>query len=104
MLDPPDADCAEQSLRAENQHSQKGKDGSAKGRDGADDNAKATEPKDNAGKGNDPKKVYCYDNADRLISTNGGLALSFGYDAYGKVTSESNAANGGALFFLKRLR
>ncbi|MGN2635389.1 PA14 domain-containing protein [Nocardia takedensis] len=26
---------------------------------------------------------YCYDHADRLLSTNGGTALSFTYDAYG---------------------
>ncbi|TCO62095.1 PA14 domain-containing protein [Actinocrispum wychmicini] len=30
---------------------------------------------------------YCYDNADRLVATNGGLALSFKYDTYGNATS-----------------
>ncbi|MFE9410039.1 PA14 domain-containing protein [Streptomyces sp. NPDC006704] len=30
--------------------------------------------------------LYCYDQADRLTSTSGGLALSFGYDAYGNAT------------------
>ncbi|MFI6169026.1 PA14 domain-containing protein [Nocardia sp. NPDC051052] len=29
---------------------------------------------------------YCYDNADRLISTNGATTLAFSYDAYGNAT------------------
>lgn len=30
--------------------------------------------------------AYCYDDADRLLSTRGGLALSLTYDAYGNAT------------------
>ncbi|WP_414941687.1 DUF2599 domain-containing protein [Amycolatopsis sp. cmx-11-51] len=29
---------------------------------------------------------YCYDNADRLLSTSGGTALAFAYDVYGNAT------------------
>lgn len=30
--------------------------------------------------------TYCYDNTDRLLSSNGANALSFGYDVYGNAT------------------
>lgn len=37
---------------------------------------------------------YCYDDADRLLSTNGATTLSFSYDAYGNATKVGTDALG----------